>query len=131
MHFRYEYALLDCIPMQVLRNAMLGRRQARVPVKNTTEDGFGFMLYVGNFLGLAIVAGSVGSSIGVLATGLMGWMGLAIGTAVAAIGLFLLVAKLTFRPEPGRDQRPFYICPECTAYNSKNESGCWRCNHDL
>lgn len=32
---------------------------------------------------------------------------------------------------PVRDQRPFHICPECTAHNAKFNPTCWRCNYDL
>jgi ribosomal protein L37AE/L43A len=28
-------------------------------------------------------------------------------------------------------QRPFYICPECSAYNARVLTKCWRCEHDL
>ncbi|HQR37571.1 MAG TPA: hypothetical protein PLF26_04135 [Blastocatellia bacterium] len=33
--------------------------------------------------------------------------------------------------KPPRDQRPFHICPECSAHNAKFNKNCWRCNHDM
>lgn len=30
-----------------------------------------------------------------------------------------------------REQRPFHICPECSAYNAKFNKQCWRCSHDM
>lgn len=33
--------------------------------------------------------------------------------------------------QQGNDQRPFHICPECSAYNAKFNKTCWRCNHDM
>ena len=32
---------------------------------------------------------------------------------------------------PVRDQRPFHICPECSAHNAKFNPTCWRCDYDL
>jgi hypothetical protein len=33
--------------------------------------------------------------------------------------------------ELARDQRPFHICPDCSAYNSKARATCWRCERDM
>jgi len=32
---------------------------------------------------------------------------------------------------PVQRQRPFHICPECSAYNAKVNPTCWRCGHDM
>jgi hypothetical protein len=67
----------------------------------------------------------------VLALGLLGAFAIAVAIVVGAVVLFLIAAALFQKKELVREQRPFYICPECSAYNSRSEGACWRCAHDL
>jgi hypothetical protein len=30
-----------------------------------------------------------------------------------------------------KDDRPYHICPDCSAYNAKFLEACWRCERDL
>jgi hypothetical protein len=41
------------------------------------------------------------------------------------------VTNMEDTKEPVRDQRPFHICPDCSAYNAKFNTKCWRCERDL
>jgi hypothetical protein len=66
-----------------------------------------------------------------LGLGLFGMFALAVGVVVVGVALFLLAAALFQKREIVREQRPFYICPECSAYNSRAVRTCWRCSHDL
>lgn len=63
-------------------------------------------------------------------------VGLTIGLVVLVIVIVaIVVAFLALAGKatvaPVHDQRPFHICPGCSAYNTKVERSCWRCEHDL
>jgi hypothetical protein len=78
----------------------------------------------------SFVFGAVSTS-PVLGLGLLGGLALAVAVVVGLVALFLLAAALLHDRTPVREQRPFHICPECSGYNSRNETNCWRCSHDL
>jgi hypothetical protein len=67
----------------------------------------------------------------VVGLGLLAWIAIAFGVVVGGVALFLAAAALLHDRTPVRDQRPFHICPECKGYNSRDETVCWRCSHDL
>jgi hypothetical protein len=77
------------------------------------------------------VIGTVGVPSPVLALGLAGWLAVVVGVVLGAVVLFLAAAALFHKRIAVREQRPFHICPECSAYNARFEAKCWRCSHDL
>ena len=62
--------------------------------------------------------------------GVLGWLGVGALVIAAAAIVFVILSRL-FPDKPVRDQRPFHLCPNCSAYNAKAELRCWRCDADL